>query len=105
MNKSFLTRAMTLLAVVAMVTMVPPSFARETTTLPPASHAQVADTLHSASLMFIENVGQFDEGARFQVRGGDSTIWLAEDAIWVTVLEPTPPPYKGRFFAMLRNMG
>jgi|GEM_PF-4971123 len=33
--------------------------------------------------MFIENVGQFADGARFQVRGGTSTIWPAEDAIWV----------------------
>jgi hypothetical protein len=42
--------------------------------------------------MFIQNVGQFDERARFQVRGGDRTIWLAEDAIWVTVLETSPHP-------------
>ncbi|MBN1811302.1 MAG: SBBP repeat-containing protein [Anaerolineae bacterium] len=38
--------------------------------------------------MFIENVGQFDEGARFQVRGGDRAIWLAGDGLWVTVMEP-----------------
>jgi hypothetical protein len=37
--------------------------------------------------MFIQNVGQFADGARFQVRGGDKTIWLAEDALWVTVSE------------------
>jgi hypothetical protein len=37
--------------------------------------------------MFTENVGQFDERARFQVRGSDRTLWLAEDAIWVTVAE------------------
>ena len=37
--------------------------------------------------MFIENVGQWDDGARFQVRGGDGTMWLAEDAIWLTVVE------------------
>ena len=35
--------------------------------------------------MFIENVGQWDDGARFQVRGGRGTMWLAEDAIWITV--------------------
>jgi len=39
------------------------------------------------SLMFIENVGQFDERARFQVRGGDRMIWLADDALWITLLE------------------
>ena len=38
--------------------------------------------------MFIENVGQWDGGARFQVWGGPAgTMWLAEDAIWITVLE------------------
>jgi len=42
--------------------------------------------------MFIQNVGQFADGARFQVRGGDKTIWLTEDGIWVTVLEKPPKP-------------
>jgi hypothetical protein len=37
--------------------------------------------------MFIENVGQFADGARFQVRGGNGTMWLAEDALWITRLE------------------
>ena len=49
-----------------------------------------------SSVMFIENVGQFAEGARFQVWGGPAgTMWLAEDAIWITVAErpssPQPP--------------
>ena len=39
--------------------------------------------------MFIENVGQYDDGARFQVSGGNGAIWLAEDAVWVTVIEPS----------------
>jgi hypothetical protein len=47
------------------------------------------------TILFIENVGQFDTGARFQVRGGMGTMWLADDAIWITVLEkpssPQPP--------------
>ena len=38
-------------------------------------------------VMFIENVGQFAEGAHFQVLGGDNTMWLAEDALWLTVVE------------------
>ena len=38
------------------------------------------------SLMFIENAGQFDPAARFQVWGGQQITWLAEDAIWVTSL-------------------
>jgi hypothetical protein len=52
--------------------------------------AHVADVLHSAPLMFVENVGQFDEGARFQVRGGNATIYLADDAVWITVVEDAP---------------
>lgn len=44
----------------------------------------------SSPVMFIENAGQWDDGARFQYWGGAAgTMWLAEDAIWLTVLEPT----------------
>lgn len=49
--------------------------------------AHVSAALKSAPAMIIENVGQFDAGARFQVRGGNGTMWLAENAIWVTVPE------------------
>ena len=28
-----------------------------------------------------------EEGARFQIRGGNNTMWLARDAIWITVME------------------
>ena len=54
--------------------------------------------VRAGPVMFIQNIGQFAEGARFQVRGGDRTIWLAEDAIWITVLEtpPQPSPTSGR---------
>ena len=44
--------------------------------------------LHSRPVMFVENAGQWDDDARFQVWGGPAgTMWLAEDAIWITVLE------------------
>jgi hypothetical protein len=46
------------------------------------------------SVLFVENVGQFAEGARFRVWGGQHTMWLAEDAIWITVLE-RPHPQAG----------
>ncbi|MGB9873317.1 MAG: hypothetical protein ACPLYD_16870, partial [Anaerolineae bacterium] len=52
-----------------------------------AQQARVSAALRSSPVMFIQNVGQFADGARFQVRGADRTIWLAEDGIWVTVLE------------------
>ena len=45
-------------------------------------------TRRQASLLFIENVGQFDPGARFQMRGAvGGTLWLADDALWITLLE------------------
>lgn len=55
--------------------------------IPSSDCTHVSTMLSSSPVMFIENVGQFADGARFQVRGGDRTIWLGEDAIWVTVLE------------------
>jgi hypothetical protein len=47
----------------------------------------VSAALRSAALMFTENVGQFDERARFQVRGGNATLYLVDDALWFTVWE------------------
>lgn len=41
-----------------------------------------------SSLLFIENVGQWDPQARFQMQDGTGTFWFAEDGIWLTVLEP-----------------
>ncbi|MFB0536484.1 MAG: SBBP repeat-containing protein [Anaerolineae bacterium] len=50
-------------------------------------HARVSAALRSAPLMFIENVGQFHERARFQVYGDNATLYLADDGLWVTVAE------------------
>lgn len=46
------------------------------------------DILKGVPLIFIENKGQFGEGARFQVYGGDHTIWLTKNALWITLIEP-----------------
>lgn len=42
----------------------------------------------SSPTLIIENAGQWDSAARFQVWGGPGVIWLAKDAIWLTVLSP-----------------
>jgi len=67
-----------------------------------SQQARLSTAPLSGPVMFIENVGQFGDGARFQVRCGSGTIWLAEDALWVTVLEkpssseaPSPPSGDG----------
>ncbi len=56
-------------------------------TSPGIPESAARNTVGGAAVMFIENVGQFDDGARFQVRGGSHTLWLAEDALWVTALK------------------
>jgi len=47
--------------------------------------------LPKAPPLFIENAGQWDPGARFHVRGAlGGGLWLAEEAIWLTLPEPLP---------------
>jgi hypothetical protein len=58
----------------------PPSFT-------PAARAAATQPPGDSSVVFIENVGQFADGARFQVRGAGPTFWLAEDALWAVVAE------------------
>ncbi|MGQ9554937.1 MAG: SBBP repeat-containing protein [Anaerolineae bacterium] len=43
-------------------------------------------------LVFVENVGQFANSALFQVRSGDSALWLTSDAIWLTVADGASQP-------------
>jgi hypothetical protein len=52
-----------------------------------AAPVVLASAPDRAPLMFVENVGQFDQRARFQVYGGNATLYLAEGALWFTVFE------------------
>jgi hypothetical protein len=52
---------------------------------------RVSTALRSVPLMFIENVGQFDQRAHFQVRGGNAILWLAEDGLWVAMAKGVNP--------------
>jgi hypothetical protein len=45
----------------------------------------------SAPAMFVENAGQFPAAARFQLRGAGPSVWLADNAIWITLLAPAAP--------------
>ena len=65
----------------------PPQSASANSTAIAPTKAEVSQALHASPVMFIENTGQWEAGARFQVRGGSSTMWLTEDAIWLTVVE------------------
>lgn len=44
----------------------------------------------SSPVMFVENAGQWDGRARFQLWGGATATWLTDDAIWLTVVEQEP---------------
>ncbi|MBI4492232.1 MAG: hypothetical protein HY690_05510, partial [Chloroflexi bacterium] len=76
----------------------PASAAPALTPVPPApNRPQVSQALASSGPLFIENLGQFDPRARFQVRGLQGTVHLAEDGVWITVAGPNPPaPFPAR---------
>ncbi|MFZ1596123.1 MAG: hypothetical protein WAW26_09740, partial [Anaerolineae bacterium] len=69
-----------------------PSAAQEppiVTTAIPSDHSSPQSAFRSSAVIFIENSGQWPAAARFQVWGGPiGTMWLAEDAIWITVMQP-----------------
>jgi len=51
--------------------------------------AEATEAPRAGSVLFIENDGQWDDRARYQVWGGPGgTMWLADDGIWITVIEP-----------------
>lgn len=39
-------------------------------------------------LLFVENVGQFEEQVRFQLHGSRTAVSLGQDGLWFTILEP-----------------
>lgn len=64
-----------LIIVLTFCLMIPPAFSHLPQQLP-------------SSVMFVENVGQFDPAVRFQVRGGGGLIWLTQNDIWLTFASP-----------------
>jgi len=48
---------------------------------------RIKEALHDTPMIFVENVGQFADAARFQVHAAGRTLWLAEDGLWVTAFE------------------
>ncbi|HEU5098149.1 MAG TPA: SBBP repeat-containing protein [Roseiflexaceae bacterium] len=54
--------------------------------------AQPATTAQAdRPLMFVENIGQFAAGARFVLPGERMTVFLADDALWLTAVEQKQP--------------
>jgi hypothetical protein len=67
--------------------------ATHTQTHPVVALAHAPDRVHISTIsrrvpaMFVENVGQFTEDTRFQVRGDNGTFRFMDDEIWVTVFD------------------
>jgi hypothetical protein len=77
----------------------PMAQARPAYRVTPASasdQAHLSTVLRSAPLMFIENVGQFDRRARFQVRTDRATLYLTESELWLTLLAPAEEATEGQ---------
>jgi murein DD-endopeptidase MepM/ murein hydrolase activator NlpD len=58
----------------------------------PSSALELTPTtqLTLSAVIFVENAGQFGQDVRYQVRGAvGGTIWLAPDAIWMTLVGST----------------
>ena len=53
----------------------------------PVTPKQANEMLAATGPMFIENVGQFAPQTRFLVRGGNGSLSLSDDALWITALE------------------
>ncbi len=82
--------AMAVLAFVALL-LTQSNFIETVGTVIKGTPTPLPPTGESGGLMFIENRGQFDAAAQFQVVGTDRNIWMTQDAIWVTALGPGAP--------------
>ena len=100
-KRQWMLGAMLALAVLAVITLVltRSRFMNTVGTVLPGGPSAAAPSVQGAGLLFVENVGQFDAEARFQVLGGNRQVWLAQDAIWVTALE-SPAPAATDVFSM-----
>jgi hypothetical protein len=49
------------------------------------------ENMGSSSVMFIENVGQFGRGALYQSQSEVGVLFMAQEALWLTILEPPTP--------------
>lgn len=55
----------------------------------PIGESSAASQHGLGDVLFIENVGQFADAARFYAWGGGSGLWLADDAMCMTLVEHT----------------
>jgi hypothetical protein len=64
---------------------------------PGLANDAVAPTTRGAdALLFVANAGQFDPAVRFQAHTGGGVVWVTDDAVWISYLEPVPRARTGR---------
>jgi hypothetical protein len=51
------------------------------------SYSFTAGATGGAPLIVVENAGQFGDGARYQATGRGVTLWIADDALWITAMK------------------
>jgi hypothetical protein len=61
-----------------------------------AVQSSQSEIVWDGSVRFIENVGQFHPDARFLAQGDSASLWLAEDALWLTAAEHVEERAGGR---------
>jgi len=82
------------LAAALLVSMAPNSLAKsphEAAALAAAS-LPAANQPTAASLLFVQNVGQFPSEVRYQAWGAGDGLWLTDDALWLTRAERLEAP-------------
>jgi hypothetical protein len=108
LRKEVAMKARKLFAVLAILaTFTAPTgntWSEEAVLLQAPAKARLSHSKIESPVIFIENVGQFQEEARFQVKGSRRTIWLSEDAIWVVVWEQGEARRQGEGKAPLRSL-
>jgi hypothetical protein len=65
----------------------------------PAPSTDVPLNAFGASAPFFENIGQFDPEARFQLKSRNGTLWLTDNAMWLSFITPANTT-TNRFSAM-----
>ncbi len=58
---------------------------------PVALRSDVPAAADSVPHYLIENVAQFDQRARFQMRTQNGTLWVTDDALWLTRVQASAP--------------
>lgn len=53
--------------------------------------------------LFVPNQGQWESSVRFKVEAPQATVWLMDNAIWLTIFE-TPPRSKDHFLPMEEDL-